>query len=79
MDTKEHTGGVLSLPFPLLVIIRVGTLGMGGAALLPQPLPAVPVLPGLVSNRGREELLPLSWEPLLALGTWIYCFKQVGV
>lgn len=52
---------------------------MGGAALLPEPFPAVPALPGLVSNRGREELLPLSWELLLALGTWIYCFKQVGV
>lgn len=34
--TKEHTGGALSLPFPLLVL-RVGTSGMGGAALPPSP------------------------------------------
>lgn len=59
VDTKKPTGGALSLPFPLLVSVNV-TSGTGGAALPPQPPP------GLVSNRGREQLLPLSWERLLA-------------
>lgn len=68
--TKEPTGGALALPLPLLVSVS-GTSGRGCAALLPQPLP------GLVSNRGRQQLLPLSWERLLALGTGICCLSSL--
>lgn len=54
--TREPTGGVLSLPFPLLLSVS-RYLRKGGAALLPQPLP------GLSSNWGREELLGTASGP----------------